>query len=683
MARKPPKGKSLAEDNPVLAKQWHSTKNGDLTPFDFTNKSGVKVWWKCDKGDDHEWFTRIAKRSNGGQCPICSGRQLALSNCLATVNPKVAKEWHPTKNGDLTPYEVTSASGKRVWWKCDKGDDHEWEARVLTRKNHRGCPVCSGKLVVKSNCLLNTHNDIAKQWHPTKNGNITANDVTAGSNKKFWWKCDKGDDHEWKTTVLSRKEGRGCPVCSGNKLVKSNSLAVMKPEIMKLWHPTKNIGITGYDFTVGTSKKVWWKCDKGDDHEWKGSIAHVACPVCRGLKVVKSNCLATLNPELAEQWHLTKNGNLTPKDVTISSGKKVWWKCDKGDDHEWIANIGKRQNGNRCPMCLGLKAVKSNCLATLNPELAKEWHPTKNGELTPDDVTESSGKRVWWKCDKGDDHEWQQSTSIRSKGVSCAICSGQKVVNSNCLATLNPELAEQWHLTKNGNLTPKDVTVSSGKKVWWKCDKGDDHEWEAKILNRSMNGSSCSICAGYKVVNSNCMATTHPDLANQWHLTKNGNLTPMDVTAGTHRKAWWKCDKGDDHEWLASIKSRKMNGCPSCSEHGFDSTADAIFYIRKIVLKNKVALKYGITNKMDGSRLKQQKRHVDGIIQTIFKVKNDGLTILRIENKCKKFYRKSRYLSEKEFPDGFSETIKYSEESINKIKTIVDEVLNEKAEKKN
>ena len=86
---------------------------------------------------------------------------------------------------------------------------------------------------------------------------------------------------------------------------------------------------------------------------------------------------------------------------------------------------------------------------------------------------------------------------------------------------------------------------------------------------------------------------------------------------------------------------------------------------------------------MDGSRLKQQKRHVDGIIQTIFKVKNDGLTILRIENKCKKFYRKSRYLSEKEFPDGFSETIKYSEESINKINTIVDEVLNEKAEKKN
>ena len=36
-----------------------------------------------------------------------------------------------------------------------------------------------------------------------------------------------------------------------------------------------------------------------------------------------------------------------------------------------------------------------------------------------------------------------------------------------------------------------------------------------------------------------------------------------------------------------------------------------------------------------------------------------------------------------EFPDGFSETIKYSEENLNKIKSIVDEVLTEKAEKKN
>ena len=65
MGKKPPKGKSLAEVNPELAKQWHPTKNGDLTPFFFSQGSEKKVWWKCDKGVDHEWESSINNRSKG------------------------------------------------------------------------------------------------------------------------------------------------------------------------------------------------------------------------------------------------------------------------------------------------------------------------------------------------------------------------------------------------------------------------------------------------------------------------------------------------------------------------------------------------------------------------------------------------------------------------------------------
>ena len=39
------------------------------------------------------------------------------------------------------------------------------------------------------------------------------------------------------------------------------------------------------------------------------------------------------------------------------------------------------------------------------------------------------------------------------------------------------------------------------------------------------------------------MATTHPELSEHWHPTKNENLTPFDVIAGTHYKIWWKCPK--------------------------------------------------------------------------------------------------------------------------------------------
>jgi len=76
MARKPPKGKSLAELNTELAKQWHSTKNGDLTPFDIFSKSNKKVWWKCEKDPSHEWeakiYSRTSHKKDNPKCKFCS-----------------------------------------------------------------------------------------------------------------------------------------------------------------------------------------------------------------------------------------------------------------------------------------------------------------------------------------------------------------------------------------------------------------------------------------------------------------------------------------------------------------------------------------------------------------------------------------------------------------------------------
>jgi len=66
-----------------------------------------------------------------------------------------------------------------------------------------------------SNCLSTTHPEIAKEWHPTKNGKTTTYDIVAGSNKTFWWKCNKGDDHEWPATPGNRiGNGSKCPFCT-------------------------------------------------------------------------------------------------------------------------------------------------------------------------------------------------------------------------------------------------------------------------------------------------------------------------------------------------------------------------------------------------------------------------------------------------------------------------------------
>ena len=250
--RKPNPGESLAEINPELAEQWHPTKNGILTPYDVLPGSQKKVWWKCPEGDDHEWDAVILDRNNGIGCAICSNYKVVKSNCLATLNPNLANEWHPSKNGILTPEDVHPGSAKKVWWKCPNGDDHEWKTVIYSRTGRRSCPICSGRKVVRSNCLKTLNPNLANEWHPSKNGKLTPKEVGINSGKKVWWKCAEGDDHEWESTVHNRTNGLGCPICSNQKVILSNCLATVNPKLAKQWHPTKNGKLTPYDIGAGS-----------------------------------------------------------------------------------------------------------------------------------------------------------------------------------------------------------------------------------------------------------------------------------------------------------------------------------------------------------------------------------------------------------------------------------------------
>jgi DNA-directed RNA polymerase subunit RPC12/RpoP len=180
------------------------------------------------------------------------------------------------------------------------------------------------------------------------------------------------------------------------------SLLRNNPELAKEWHPTKNGSLEPADLTLGSNRKVWWICAEG--HEWLARVndrtyRRTGCPYCSGRRVCIDNCLYTLNPTLAREWHPSKNGSLTAKDVTRGSTRKVWWVCGKG--HEWEAEVRNRSRGYGCPYCAGRAVGSDNCLEAINPKLAKQWHPKKNGGLTPKDVTPNSDTKAWWICGKG------------------------------------------------------------------------------------------------------------------------------------------------------------------------------------------------------------------------------------------------------------------------------------------
>lgn len=252
----------------------------------------------------------------------------------------------------------------------------------------------------------------------------------------------------------------------------------------------------------------------------------------------------------------------TPETVSHGSNRMIRWRCQKG--HRWQAKISDRVRGVGCPYCTGRSVLTGeNDLSTLNPILAKEWHPTKNGDIRPEQVSCGSRRIVWWRCGNG--HEWQASVKSRSAGHGCPYCTGKLVESgTNDLATLFPELASEW-AEENGLLKPTDIGPYSHKKVWWRC--GNGHVWQAVVYSRVWEQCGCPYCANRKVLSGfNDLKTRYPDIADQWHQELNGELTPETVLAGSNRKAWWICPQG--HVWEAVIASRtgrKKTGCPVCA----------------------------------------------------------------------------------------------------------------------
>ena len=340
-------------------------------------------------------------------------------------NPKLKSQWNANKNAVLT-HTLSTRSREKVWWRCQNG--HEWQASIDSRVNlGRGCPCCAGQLVsAGENDFATVTPENLPLWHPEKNGGLDPSTVMPGSNRLLWWKCERG--HEWQARAYAIKAGCACPYCSGRlPIVGETDLATVHPHLIKMWSPRNKLLPT--EVTAASHKKVWWICEKG--HEWEAKIDTVTimgcgCPYCAGKRAIPGETdLETLCPELTKQWDWEKNGKLRPSTLLPSSHEKVWWLCELGHSYQAVIFSRSREKGTGCPYCAGKKVLAGfNDLATLKPKVAKEWHPTLNGELRPDDVTLGSNKRVWWKCHEG--HVWQAMvfSRTRKKGSGCPVCAG-------------------------------------------------------------------------------------------------------------------------------------------------------------------------------------------------------------------------------------------------------------------
>lgn len=433
----------------------------------------------------------------------------------------------------------------------------------------------------------------------------------------------------------------------------AETLESVNPSLAREWHPTLNDTLSPADVAPKSHKIVWWlgKCG----HHWDSSVdkraAGEGCPICRNLRIVEGvNDLATVRPSLAAEWnfernkHLTlRNGNpISPQNVGVGYAKKIWWLGECG--HEWETSVASRALGRGCRYCKGGDVLEGfNDLATLRPDIASSWDHKANGELTPTKIRSGSSKKVFWLCPFG--HSFPASVQGRASGRGCGVCRNLDIrPGVNDLATLRPDIAVEWDHQKNLGLStlrktvlnPQTVSPESNIKVWWLCPLG--HSYDSLIKNRCSRGLGCRICSGAELlIGFNDLATRHPDLAKEFHPTKNGSATPSQIHGGQPIDYWWlgKCG----HEWVARLSNRasRDSGCPECALGGYKSTQPGLIYF--ISNDARGAFKIGITNPgAKNDRLKGFRKDGWKVITTIND--SDGRLILNLETLLLHWIRK-------------------------------------------
>ena len=504
-------------------------------------------------------------------------------------NKELMSEWDWDANAELDPNKLTSGSNKKAWWKCSKCA-HKWQTTIHHRAvRKQDCPKCRYifKKKIQAN-LTATHPKAKNYWLFSKNNLLTPDLFSQYACQRVWWKCpDCGC--EWEEKIKNQvKKLAWCPHCKKG----IRDLASFLPELVKEWHKTKNID-NPERVSYASNKYAWWKCSKCN-YEWKAKISNRSilkrgCPCCsEPVRVVVPgiNDLKTKFPHIAKEWHPNKNGNLLPEQVASGTRKKVWWICLLG--HEYQATIGHRTapNGTGCPICYSGRQTSFAEQAVffyvnrLYPDAISRYKSDFLGKFELDVYIPSIRYAVEY-----DGEAWHKQNKIEREKRKYQICKEHGIT----LIRMREQMPESGEEVADRIVGMKNLYEHKNLEFALRQ--------LLMLLNLykpipddliNLKRDRFKILEYKKSEISNSLVSVRPDIAMEWHPTKNGNLQPSMFSCGSDHKVWWVCPKCT-YEYQSNISHRTNKkiptGCPICGKERSD--------LAKSVAVNMIDLKTG------------------------------------------------------------------------------------------
>lgn len=491
-------------------------------------------------------------------------------NAKTTISKKKAimDDWDFDANTLLNPEKLTIGSNKTAAWVCSICS-HKWTTTIYHRATREtGCPNClhsKRKNYNSTNSLSSSHPDIAINWHPTLNNSYIPEMFTKGSRFKANWKCARCG-YEWQQKINGYT---GCKSCKHTQKLKYNNLADNHPKLMKEWDYSKNKALNPNTTLQSSTLLASWACGVCN-YKWNARINNRTklgrgCPCCAGKVVIAGkNDLKTTAPQIAKEWNYKKNGNLSPVDVSKGLAKKVWWTCPYG--HDYKASILHRGHGANCPECNSGRQTSFAEQATyfyvkqLYPDAVNRFKADFLGRMELDIYIPSIKYAIEY-----DGEAWHNQNTLKREQKKYAICknAGIKLIRlREEMPAIGSDIADVI-LHADRLYKPKilekviyEILRRLNFSAAWLSLSNIDVNIERDYTN--IQKYRCNI-------KDNSLATKHPEIAKQWHDTKNGDLTPLQYHPGSSAKVWWICLQCKN-EYKASIGHRvNGTGCPKCA----------------------------------------------------------------------------------------------------------------------
>ena len=576
---------------------WVSEKNNGLLPREVTKGTSKKYWFQCDTCPHlfKSSLSTITQKKCPTWCPYCAKCSQYIckeENCnhcyqktFVSYDGKTGKGvlkkdcWNIEKNDGLTARDVLKGSNKKRWFQCDNcNHNFQTTPNHITSLKGTWCPYCSEpckKICVEEGCDYcyqkslesyegKTKNGKLKKdcWLKEKNNGLVPRQVYSGNNNKMWFQCDICYHPFQQSIRRIIIKGNWCPYCSvtWNKICDDVNCSYCYQR-----------SFAGFEGKTNTGK-------------------------------LKKDC-----------WIVEKNNGITPREVYTGKNIKYWFQCDTCP-HIFNTSIEDivKEKGTWCPYC-SIPTKKmcgdincGHCIQrsfagyegeTEKGKMKKDcWIIEKNNGLTPRDIMKSSGvNKFWFQCDVCN-HDFQSNlVNITCGGNWCPYCSNQKMCDditcSFCVSksfegfegkTKNGKLKKEcWMIEQNNGLTPRDVFLSTSKKITFQCDCCS-HIFTSSLNSITREGGNwCPYCSSYAICKSHdcghCFKKSFASYEGKtpsgnlkidyWIKEKNNGLTPRDITKSNDKKFWFQCDKCM-HQFKCDpahiIRKDGARWCPQC-----------------------------------------------------------------------------------------------------------------------